>query len=284
VVDNTVIRILNICKNIITFVYLINELCHLPLRLMSTENSMFMKKLIIGLALITGSAFDTDAQENKKTVHALSGKQQKIVSISALTAKGDLEHLKPELNAGLDSGLTVNEIKEVLVHLYAYSGFPRSLRGLQTFMGVLDERKAKGITDKAGASASAINDKRSKYERGKAVLEKLSGVKESGPRKGYAAFSPEIEVFLKEHLFADIFERDVLDYTSRELLTVSVITALGGLEPMLSSHLGLSLNVGRTPTQLTEMIDNIEVNIGKKEADAARPVLAKVLESKGDPK
>jgi len=58
----------------ITFVYLINELCQLPL---STENSMSMKKLIIGLALITGSAFDTDAQENKKTVHVLSGKQQK---------------------------------------------------------------------------------------------------------------------------------------------------------------------------------------------------------------
>ena len=74
VVGNTVIRILNICENMITFVYLINELCQLPL---STENSMSMKKLIIGLALITGSAFDTDAQENKKTVHVLSGKQQK---------------------------------------------------------------------------------------------------------------------------------------------------------------------------------------------------------------
>lgn len=66
------------------------------------------------------------AQEN-----FLSKKQEKIVTISAFTANGDLEKLKPEIVAGLESGLTVNEIKEILVHLYAYCGFPRSLRGLQ---------------------------------------------------------------------------------------------------------------------------------------------------------
>ena len=62
----------------------------------------------------------TYAQED----NMLSKKQEKIVTISSLTAKGDLDRLKPELIAGLEAGLTVNEIKEVLVHLYAYSGFP----------------------------------------------------------------------------------------------------------------------------------------------------------------
>lgn len=51
----------------------------------------------------------------------------------------DLHQLQPALNAALDSGLTINEIREVLVHSYAYCGFPRSLRGLQTFISVLDK-------------------------------------------------------------------------------------------------------------------------------------------------
>ncbi|MGH9871865.1 MAG: antibiotic biosynthesis monooxygenase [Pyrinomonadaceae bacterium] len=60
----------------------------------------------------------------------LNAKEQSIVTISAFTATGDLEQLRKALNKGLDAGLTVNEIKEVLVHLYAYCGFPRSLNAI----------------------------------------------------------------------------------------------------------------------------------------------------------
>ncbi|MEZ0487038.1 carboxymuconolactone decarboxylase family protein [Fibrella aquatica] len=207
---------------------------------------------------------------------ALSSNQQQIVIISALTAKGDLQKLQPALSAGLDAGLTVNEIKEVLVHLYAYCGFPRSIRGLQTFMAVLDERKKKGISENVGKEASPIVGNVPKYERGKKVLEQLTGQPETGPKRGYAAFSPEIEVFLKEHLFADIFERDVLSYADRELTTISVLTSIGGVEPMLQSHLGLCLHVGLTGPQLEQAMAVIETNVGKSEADAGRVVLKQV--------
>jgi 4-carboxymuconolactone decarboxylase len=49
-----------------------------------------------------------------------------------------------------------NEIKEILVHLYAYTGFPRSLNGIHTFMAVLDERRAQGIEDEPGKEASPL--------------------------------------------------------------------------------------------------------------------------------
>lgn len=164
----------------------------------------------------------------KAVDNMLSRKQEKIITISAFTARGELDKLQIELNAGLDAGLTVNEIKEVLVQIYAYAGFPRSLRGLQTFMTVLDQRKAKGISDNWGRQASPITDTRNKYERGKDILSQLTGVKVEGrPTTGYAAFSPEIETFLKKHLFADIFERDVLTYAEREMVTVSVLTSIG---------------------------------------------------------
>ena len=70
----------------------------------------------------------------------LNAKQRGIIPIAAFAANGDLGALKAALNEGLDAGLTVNEIKEVLVQLYAYAGFPRSLNGLGTFMAVVEER------------------------------------------------------------------------------------------------------------------------------------------------
>jgi quercetin dioxygenase-like cupin family protein/alkylhydroperoxidase/carboxymuconolactone decarboxylase family protein YurZ len=193
-------------------------------------------------------------QNEMSSIQTLTESQRSIILISAFTAKGELQDLKPALNKGLDAGLTVNEIKEVIVHLYAYCGFPRSIRGLQTFMEVLDERKAKGINDNPGAEATPINQESDKYERGKKVLEELTNAPQDRPLSGYGAFAPVIDTFLKEHLFADIFERDVLTYAQRELVTISVLSAIGGAEPMLRSHMAICLNVGLTQEQLTEAL------------------------------
>jgi 4-carboxymuconolactone decarboxylase len=250
-----------------------------PLRVATNETAETMKNFITSTLLLIIMTITITVNGQDKS-QELDPRQQSIVAISSLTAVGDLVKLKSALNTGLDAGLTVNEIKEVLMHLYAYCGFPRSLRGIQTFMAVLDERKAKGINDKLGRNASPITDKRSKYERGKANLGKLSGMPQDGPPTGYAAFAPEIEVFLKEHLFADLFDRDVLTYAERELVTVSVNASIGGVEPMLRSHMGLSLTNGISPKQLNDLVSLVEVNVGKKEADAARTVLIEVLKSR----
>lgn len=210
----------------------------------------------------------------------LTLKQQSIIPIAAYTAKGELEQLKPAINEGLDAGLTVIEIKEIMVHLYAYCGFPRSIRGLQTSMGVLDERKARGIDDETGTEASPVSDEISRYERGKKNLEELLGRSLNGPQSGYAAFAPVIEIFLKEHLFADLFDRDVLTFAERELVTISVLSSIGGVEPMLRSHLSICLNLGFTPEQLIEFVDIIKSTIGKKEAKDALSVLNEVLENR----
>jgi 4-carboxymuconolactone decarboxylase len=73
-----------------------------------------------------------------------------IALIAAFTATGRQPQLREALVEGLDAGLTVSEINEILIQLYAYAGFPRSLNALGTFMAVLDERRANGITDPAG--------------------------------------------------------------------------------------------------------------------------------------
>lgn len=241
---------------------------------------ILLLRILMGVSLVGCLSESLYSQSVIESNKALTAKQRSIIPIAAYTANGELQQLKSALNEGLDAGLSVNEIKEAIVHLYAYCGFPRSIRGLQTFMEVLDERKAKGISDETGTEASLVNDERSKYERGKENLEILIGRPLTGPQSGYAAFAPVIEIFLKEHLFADIFERDVLTFAERELVTVSVLSSIGGVEPMLRSHLSICLNVGFTPEQLNEFVGIIKLSIGKKEARAAQAVLDEVLKNR----
>ncbi|MDR2954070.1 MAG: carboxymuconolactone decarboxylase family protein [Prevotella sp.] len=131
-------------------------------------------KRLSAIFFIVLSAIGTNHLNAKVMNAGLTPTHQKIVTIASNTAIGNLEILKTELYEGLDAGLTVNQIKEVLVQMYAYTGFPRSLQAINTFMGVLEERKSKGIKDVEGADASAINDTRDKYIRGREVLESLT--------------------------------------------------------------------------------------------------------------
>lgn len=186
---------------------------------------------------------------------ALIPKQKAITEIASLTAKSDLAALDYVLNSALDSVLTINEAKEVIVHTYANCGFPKALRGLQTLVSVIDEREKEGKPVVRGREASPIENSRSKYERGRQILSDISGVPADAPKPPYAVLSPEVEVFLKEHLFCDLFERDVLTYAERELATVAVIASLGeGVEPMLRSHSGLAKRLGATDAQIEEIV------------------------------
>ena len=206
----------------------------------------------------------------------LSLPQQGLVTIAALTATDDLENLKIQLNSALDTGLAINEIKEALVQLYAYCGFPRSLNAINAFKIVLDERIAQGIADSHGKEIVVENNAADKYEQGRKVLETLTKMSQSKPAPGFGEFSPRIDAFLKEHLFADIFVSDVLSYQQRELVTISALASMSGTEGQLQSHIGIGMNTGITESQLLQMFDFIEKHISKNQADGARTVFSKI--------
>jgi 4-carboxymuconolactone decarboxylase len=214
---------------------------------------------------------------SETSAQTLNDKQKSIVAISAFTAKGNLEKLKSAFDHGLNAGLTINEIKEILIQLAAYCGFPRSLNAINTFGTLLTERKAKDIDDPIGMEPINVGNTPSKYAMGKANLERLTGQPEIGPKKGYAAFVPVIDTFLKEHLFADIFGRGVLPDQERELVTISALASLGGVESQLQGHLSISMRLGFTESQLRQMLSIIETTIGRNEADAGREILLKVV-------
>ncbi|MGW1455685.1 carboxymuconolactone decarboxylase family protein [Salegentibacter agarivorans] len=205
----------------------------------------------------------------------LSPTEYSIARISAATATGDLETLEDALNEGLENGLSINKIKEELVHLYAYTGFPRSLMAINTLTEVLEERKEKGIEDEVGEEPTDLKSG-NKYEIGKQVLADLTGV-EDRPKAGYAKTVPIIEVFLKEHLFADIFKRGVLSYKEREIATVAALLSMGGAAPMATGHIKISMRHGVTEPQILQIVDMIETEIDEETGLESREVVAALI-------
>jgi 4-carboxymuconolactone decarboxylase len=211
---------------------------------------------------------------------ALSAKQQRIIPIAAFTANGDMEKLRTALHEGLDAGLTVNEIKEILVQMYAYAGFPRSLNGIHTFMAVMEERQAQGIKDEMGKEASPVPADMNKDAYGAQVRARLAGQDVIPPPRGYQLFAPIIDTFLKEHLFADIFARDNLDDQSRELATIAALASMPGTAGQLQFHLGAAMNTGLTAAQMKDFIAVLKAKVGAQEAESADAILGKVLSNR----
>ena len=214
-----------------------------------------MKKIaLFGILLaFFGIVNDTEA---KDTMNALNTKEQKIAIIAKYTAQGDMANLKNALNVGLDAGLTVNEIKEVLTQLYAYCGFPRSLNALGNFMAVMEEREAKGIKDNAGELPGPMPEGKS-IDFGTANQTRLCGAPVTGK---LFDFAPAIDEYLKAHLFGDIFGRDNLDWNTREIATIAALAAMPGTESQLNSHIRIAKHNGVTDAQIAGILALVNNN------------------------
>jgi len=155
--------------------------------------------------------------------------------------------LKQALASGLDAGVSVNEFKEVLVQVYAYCGFPRSLNALNTLRALADER---GSQDAAGPLPGPMPAGKS-LDFGTANQTKLIGREVKG---GIYDFAPAIDEYLKAHLFGDIFGRDNLDWKTRELATIAMLAAMTGTENQLKSHIAVGRRNGLTDSQVEAIL------------------------------
>lgn len=227
--------------------------------------------MICSLLVMLTWSLDVFAQQKLLPGSSLSPKQESIVPIAAYAANGDQAGLKKALTGGLNAGLTVNELKEILVQLYAYAGFPRSLNAISTLQSLLNERKQSGIKDIIGKASEKRTFQNGKFAFGKDVQTKLTGSTATGSAQ---TFVPLIDTLLKEHLFADIFSRNILDFKTREIATISALASLGGAEAQLRGHLGVGRNVGLSEGQLRGIARKLSVEVDQ---DAGETI-AKLLD------
>ena len=223
---------------------------------------------MIAAALALPVSSPIKSQENMNNV--LTGKQQSIVAIACLEAKGDITRLKTAINEGLDAGLTVNQVKEALSQLYAYTGFPRSLNALGALQAVTEERRRRGVSDAEGNEASPMAEGYDALKQGTEVQTKVSG------KPFNYTFAPATDYYLKAHLFGDIFARDNLTHAQRELVTVSALSGLEGCEPQLKSHISGARNMGVSDAELHSIPAVLAGKVGEREAWRAGKAIAEV--------
>ena len=218
-------------------------------------------------------------QTETKDMNQLSFTTEQAAWMSVIAcdeAKGDLVALESAIHNGLEVELTVSQIKEALSQLYAYTGFPRSLNALGVLQRVIGDRQAKGVKVIMGEDASPLSEEYDALKEGTRVQTQLVG-------KAFEyEFAEATDYYLKAHLFGDIFARDNLTYADRELVTVSALSGLDGVEPQLKAHIAGARNMGVTEEQLQGIVVALAANGLLAEAERLAGLLQTEW-SKGEP-
>lgn len=93
-------------------------------------------------------------------------------------------------------------------------------------------------------------DETSRYEQGLARLAEIHG------QVGQEVVGPlgDLGRYIVEFAFGDIYSRAGLSLRDRQLITVAILTVMGGREPQLRIHLRAALRAGLTIPELEESI------------------------------
>lgn len=70
----------------------------------------------------------------------LSKRDRSLVTVTALIAIGQTEQMTNHMKRALDNGVTEAEIKEAIIHLAFYTGWPRAMSAVQIAKKVFDDQ------------------------------------------------------------------------------------------------------------------------------------------------
>lgn len=179
----------------------------------------------------------------------LTLQQREMITCITLATMQTLPQLKAHAGAALNVGVKPEELREVIYLTAPFIGFPKMLNAIATVNEVFKERGINLPLEPQGTVTEA-----NRHETGKAIQDKLypggiSSVMEGIPGN----MGKNVEQFLTDYFFGEIYSRGTLDLKTRELLGYCVLTALEA-ESQLQSHYHGNINVGNTPETLTAAV------------------------------
>ena len=179
----------------------------------------------------------------------LTIKQREMITCITLATMQTLPQLKAHAGAALNVGVTPEELREVMYLTAPFIGFPKMLNAVATVNEVFTERGISLPLEKQGKVTEET-----RHETGKAIQDKLypggiASVMEGVPGN----MGKDVEQFLTDYFFGDIYSRGALDLQTRELLGYCVLTTLEA-ESQLHSHYHGNINAGNSPETLTAAV------------------------------
>jgi len=124
-------------------------------------------------------------------------------------------------------------------------------------------------------------DRQARYDRGMALLNEVSGGLGPAVVESLADVSPELGHQVVAWGFGEIYSRPQLVPRDRQLVTIGMLTALGGCEAQLRVHVNTSLNVGLTPAEIVEAMLQAAGYCGFPRALNATAVAKEVFAARG---
>jgi 4-carboxymuconolactone decarboxylase len=181
-----------------------------------------------------------------------------MVQLAAIIASQALREYRVMVGAALDVGVTPVEIKEIVYHAVPYVGMARVFDFLHATNEVLTER---GVALPLPGQSTTTPETRA--ESGLAVQKQIVG--SDLVEKLYAS-APEdqqhIQRYLSANCFGDYLTRAGIDVPTRELLTFSMLVALGGCDAQVKGHVAANLNVGNDRGRLIDVLTQLLPFIG----------------------
>ncbi len=179
----------------------------------------------------------------------LTLKQREMITCITLATMQTLPQLKAHAGAALNVGVTPEELREVMYLTAPFIGFPKMLNAVGAVNEVFKERGISLPLEKQGKVKEET-----RHETGKAIQDKLypggiASVMESVPGN----MGKDVEQFLTDYFFGDIYSRGALDLQTRELLGYCVLTTLEA-ESQLHSHYHGNITAGNSPETLTAAV------------------------------
>lgn len=187
----------------------------------------------------------------------MDDKQRELITLVVLTTNQTLPQLKAHVHAALNVGLKPVEIKEAVYQCAPYIGFPKTLNAIEEINEVF---KSKNITLPIESKKKVEEDNR--FDKGLAVQVEIFGDIITKMREGAPSNQKHIQDYLSSFCFGDFYTRSGLDLQTRELLTLCIITTLGGVEGQVKAHVQGNVNVGNDKETLITAITNCLPYIG----------------------
>jgi len=189
---------------------------------------------------------------------SLEAKTRLMVILASLIAQQALSEYKVMLGGALNVGVSPVEVKEIVYQAVPYVGMAKVYDFIHATNEVLTER---GVELPLPRQSTTTPENRA--ERGRAIQEQIIG---SEVVQRLYAFSSEdqahIQRFLSANCFGDYYTRTGIDVPTRELLTFSMLVALGGCEPQVKGHVTANLRVGNDRAQLIAVVTQLLPFIG----------------------
>jgi 4-carboxymuconolactone decarboxylase len=196
--------------------------------------------------------FDNFAFDEALAQSKLDTKTRTMMILGSLIASQAVSEYKIMAGAALNVGVTPVQLKEILYQSVPYVGMARAFDFLHATNELL---AASGIPLPLEGQSTTTPETR--YEKGLAAQKAVFGkmidqLYEQSPKDQL-----HIQRFLSANCFGDHYTRKGLDIKLRELTTLSILIALGGVESQIKEHIQGNLNVGNDRSILNDLITQL---------------------------